>query len=223
MNLVRTFYKIFWLPIYRYKALRYVRETRIYEYAGVKLYIPPEVFHPGIYFSTPIFIDFLKKENFQGKKTLDIGTGSGLIAIFTAQKGAIAMAIDINPKAVETTLQNAQLNAAQVAVLESDIFDKVEVQKFDYLLINPPYYPKKPANLVENAFFAGENLEYFEKLFSSMKPYLAFDSKVWMILSEDCDLKRMSDIAQKYDFSVAKIHQRKHWGEELFVAEVKIK
>jgi release factor glutamine methyltransferase len=221
MNLKRIFFKTFWLPFYRYKSLRTIREEQVYEYANIQLRIPPEVFHPGIFFSTPIFIDFLGKENFQGKKTLDIGTGSGLIAIFTAKKGAISTAIDINPKAVATTLNNAVLNQVKVNVLESDLFEKLPLQQFDYLLINPPYYPKKPQNISENAFFAGENLEYFEKLFSEMKPYLGHDAKVWMILSEDCDLEKISLIAKKYAFSIEKIHQRHKWGEELFVASVK--
>jgi release factor glutamine methyltransferase len=221
MNIIRAFYKAFWLPIYRFKALRYVREERFYEYAGVKLWVPPEVFHPGIYFSTPIFIDFLEKENFQGKKTLDIGTGSGLIAIFTAKKGAISTAIDINPKAIETTRQNAVKNNVSLSLFESDLFSNVPIQKFDYLLINPPYYPQKPINIAENAFFAGENLEYFEDLFSSIKPYLANQAKVWMILSEDCDLKKISEIAKKSNFIIEKIHWSKKWGEEIFVAEVR--
>jgi release factor glutamine methyltransferase len=221
MNIIRAFYKAFWLPIYRYKALRYVREERVYSYKGMQLLVPTEVFHPGIYFSTPIFIDFLEKENFQGKQVLDIGTGSGMIAIFAAQNGAIATAIDINPKAVEITCRNAASNQVSVTVLESNLFEKLPAQKFDYLLINPPYYPKKPQNLTENAFFAGDNLEYFENLFSGMQPYLAIEAKVWMILSEDCDLEKISEIAQKNNFSIVKIHQQRKWGEELFVAEVK--
>jgi release factor glutamine methyltransferase len=221
MNLKRIFFKFFWLPIYRYKAMRIIREESSYEYANIKLHIPPEVFHPGIFFSTPIFIDFLEKENFQEKKTLDIGTGSGLIAIFTAKKGAISTAIDINPKAVKTASQNAIHNEVKVEVLESDLFEKLPLQQFDYLLINPPYYPKKPQNISENAFFAGENLEYFEKLFFGMKPYLAKDAKIWMILSEDCDFEKISLIAKKQNFSIEKIHQCHKWGEELFVASVK--
>jgi release factor glutamine methyltransferase len=201
--------------------MRIIREESSYEYANLKLKIPPDVFHPGIFFSTPIFIDFLGKENFLGKKTLDIGTGSGLIAIFTAKKGAISTAIDINPKAVVTASQNATLNAVNVEVLESDLFEKLPPQQFDYLLINPPYYPKKPKNISENAFFAGENLEYFEKLFFGMKPYLAPNAKIWMILSEDCDLKTISWIAKKQNFSIEKIHKSHKWGEELFVAAVK--
>jgi hypothetical protein len=58
---MRRFFRHFWLPIYRAWALRYIRGTRQFVCAGLRPDVPLGVFHPGIFFSNPIFISFLQK------------------------------------------------------------------------------------------------------------------------------------------------------------------
>ena len=107
---MRKFYRIAWLPLYRFWALRHIQKKQTYQYAGMRLQIPVGVFHPSIFFSSPIFANFLQSIDFQGKEVLDIGSGSGLLSLVAAQKGAQITALDINPIAVQTTAENARLN-----------------------------------------------------------------------------------------------------------------
>lgn len=188
--------------------------------------MPPGVFHPGIFFSSPIFAGFLQKLDFQDKKVLDIGTGSGLLALVSARKGALVTALDIHPKAVETTLENARASGLSLHALESDLLDQLPPQPFDFILINPPYYPKRPQNLREHAFFAGENLEYFEKLFAQLPGYLnprnapessPNDTRIWLILSEDCALDRISEIAARNGFLLHSVFEQRKWGERFLI------
>ena len=218
---MRKFFRWLWLPVYRIYALWYIRKERIYRYGQLKLTIPPGVFHPGVFFSTPVFIQFLKNIDFHRKKVLDMGTGSGALALFAAQKGANATALDINPLAVETVRRNAGINRLLIQTCQSDLFDQLPLQTYDYLLINPPYYPRNPANDTERAFFAGENLEYFEKLFRQMPLYLHPESRIWMILSEDCDLEKIQELARLFRFRLVPVFERKKWGERLIIFEVK--
>lgn len=225
---MRAFFRLFWMPLYRRWALARMRRERNYQYAGIRLRVPPGVFHPGFYFSTPIFIDFLKKQiakektrSWKGRRVLDVGTGSGLLALFAAQQGAQATALDINPLAVETARRNAAANGLTVPVLESDLFEALPAgATFDYVLVNPPYYPRRPGSVVEQAFFAGENLEYFERFFKGLPPLLHAESRVWMVLSEDCDLEKMLSIAERRGFTFAVVFERRKWGERLLVMEV---
>ena len=217
---MRRFFQYFWLPFYRRWCWWQARRPQVYVHAGLRLGVPPGVFHPGLYFSTPIFIGFLKKVDFKGKKTLDVGTGSGLLALFAAKNGAIATAIDIHPLAVGTAQKNATDNHLPLTVLESDLFDQLPPQTFDYILINPPYYPKKAQNHQEQAFFAGENLEYFHKLFRQLPAFMHKNTKIWLILSEDCDFEQMQRIAHTNGLPLRAVFQQKKWGERLFVAEV---
>ncbi|UII75583.1 peptide chain release factor N(5)-glutamine methyltransferase [Flagellimonas sp. HMM57] len=81
----------------------------------------------------------------QGLKILDIGTGSGCIAIALAKKlpNAKVFAIDISEKALEVATQNAQLNEVEVTFIKADILNfELELElnfEFDIIVSNPPY------------------------------------------------------------------------------------
>jgi len=183
--------------------------------------VPPSVFHPGVFFSTPAFVSFLQNVDFQEKNVLDVGTGSGLLALFAARRGGQVTALDINPLAVETARQNALANGLGLRTVESDLLDALPPQPlFDVVLINPPYYPRTPRTAAEYAFFAGEGLEYFEKLFAQLPSHLRPGARVWMVLSEDCDLSKIQVLAAQSGFSWAIVFQQKKWGERFFVVEM---
>jgi len=154
------------------------------------------------------------------KMVLDIGTGSGLLAMFAAKKGATSSAVDINPLAVKTAQANAAANNLSIKVIESDLFDQLpKSATFDYLLINPPYFAANPKDKAAHAFFAGENLEYFEKLFRQMPGYIHANSTIWVILSDDCDLEKIQEIAQKNEFLQKTIFEKTKWAKRMLILE----
>lgn len=201
-------------------ALRYIRRERRYAHAGLRLTIPPGVFHPGVFFSTPIFISFLQNVDFHKKTVLDVGTGSGLLALFAAERGGLVTALDINPFAVETARRNAAANQLEVKILESDLFKKLPKQHFNIVLINPPYFAANPRDVAAHAFFAGENLEYFEALFLQLPDFLAPETQAWMILSENCELEKIREMAAANRLKLEIVFEKKKWGERLQVISV---
>ena len=78
------------------------------------------------------------------KKILDIGTGSGLIAIMAAQRHPIAKitAIDIDKDCVMQATENAVASpwAERIEVIETPLQEYSPEEKFDVIISNPPYF-----------------------------------------------------------------------------------
>lgn len=75
-----------------------------------------------------------------GERVLDMGTGSGFLAIEATRAGGIVTAVDISPDALDCARQNVQRNDVNITLIRSDLFSEVE-GTFDVILFNPPYLP----------------------------------------------------------------------------------
>jgi release factor glutamine methyltransferase len=83
----------------------------------------------------------LKIEENAVLKILDLGTGSGCIAISVAKllPKSIVWALDVSEDALELAQENASLNKVEIKFLCSDLFKEVGNNKFDLIISNPPY------------------------------------------------------------------------------------
>jgi 16S rRNA G1207 methylase RsmC len=93
--------------------------------AGLDLTILPSVFHPKVFVTSDFFAHFLRSLDLTGKAV--VGTGSGVLALSAAKAGAAsALALDINPAAVEAAQLNAERNRLdRVRAQESNLFSAV--------------------------------------------------------------------------------------------------
>lgn len=74
------------------------------------------------------------------RRTLDLGTGCGVLALLASSHSEQVWATDKNPRAVAFAEFNAQLNGiANVECLSGDLFEPVAGRRFDLMISNPPY------------------------------------------------------------------------------------
>ena len=146
------------------------------------------------------------KKYFSKKVTiLDIGTGSGCIAI-TLKKmlNSKVTAIDISKKALEIAKENAAQNNVNVDFILSNLFSNIK-GKFDVIISNPPYiaYDEKIDEKVKNnephlALYANnKGLEFYEKILKEAKKYLNEKAIIAFEIGENQG-EDISKIAKKY-------------------------
>ncbi|MHA6781638.1 HemK2/MTQ2 family protein methyltransferase [Pseudonocardia saturnea] len=101
---------------------------------------------PGVYRAetdTEVLIDTMRRGGFAaGRDVLDLGTGSGAVAIAASLAGASSVtAVDLSWRSVRATRLNARRHGARVAVEQGDLYAPVAGRRFDLIVSNPPYVP----------------------------------------------------------------------------------
>ena len=116
-------------------------------FLGLDIRIPLEVFAPS---GSGRFHELVRDEVKPPDRVLDMGAGCGINALLAALTSSEVIAVDINPKAVEATAENAVRNglADRIQVAVSDVFDGVD-GRFDVIAFNPPFRWFKARDLFE--------------------------------------------------------------------------
>ena len=181
--------------------LLYLNSERRYRYKNIDLIIKPGVFHPGLFFSTKLLLNYVKNFDLQGKKILELGAGSGLISIYLSRKGSKVLASDVSDNAIKNINENSIRNNTKIGIIKSDLFSNIDQQFFDFIIINPPYFDKNPIKESQYAWYCGADHEYFKMLFSQLRNYINNISKVIMILSEVSKVNSILEIAKKREIN----------------------
>jgi release factor glutamine methyltransferase len=139
------------------------------EYQGLRIKLHPQVYEPAE-------DTFLLAENLavkDGDLALDVGTGTGIIALLMARKARWVLGVDINPIAVELARENARINGiTNVEFRLSDLFENVS-GKFDVITFNAPYLPGKPEEPIDLALVGGENgREVLDRFIDEVSNYI---------------------------------------------------
>lgn len=168
-----------------------------------KVVVHDKVFdtHPGV--RPPTINGLYMLENSwvrEGEEILDIGTGTGLHAIFYANKAKQIVATDIYAPAVENAQINAQLNHVEdkIDFRVGDLFEPIkDDEKFDVFFFN-----------INLPFAVGnkEKNELHERFFSEVHKYMKPDARIFYQTSFVINLPYILDMLERNNFRIIEIH-----------------
>lgn len=166
-------------------------------FLGREFHVTPDVLIPRP--ETEELVLLVKKVNpFIHPSILDIGTGSGCIAISLALEipGSNLTACDNSMKALKVAHENAARFSQTINFAEIDIFNMPEqFKKYDIIVSNPPYVPESekehmPKNVLDfepaDAIFVKDRdlLVYYRQIIESSKDLLEFKGMVFFEINE---------------------------------------
>jgi release factor glutamine methyltransferase len=139
-------------------------DYRLERVRGMPIVVLPGVANPKVLRTGAFFASRIDERLIGANaEVLDMGTGSGVCALFAARIARRVVAVDINPSAVRCARLNALLNGldARIDIREGDLFGPVEGERFDVVLFNPPFLLGAPADDRDAAWRSTDVAERF--------------------------------------------------------------
>lgn len=134
------------------EPMAYLLGTR--EFYGLTFHVTPDVLIPRP--ETEALVEqalarLSKAYAAKDPRILDLGTGSGAVAVSIAKHAANAtvVATDISTGALKIARKNAEINHVQIRLIESDWFTSLSNEQFDLIVSNPPYVAHGDPHLTE--------------------------------------------------------------------------
>ena len=115
---------------------------------------------------------------------LDLGTGSGILAVLAAKAGADMIGVDINRKAVIYAERTAEINGlgGRCAFLHGDLYGPVRGRQFDLVVANPPFVPLPPSyRMFLSADGGPDGLSLVRPVLEGLRGHLAVDGIFLML------------------------------------------
>jgi methylase of polypeptide subunit release factors len=207
-----------WLHARRPLLARRIRRPVLERIDGVPFVVLPEVLNPvvfrsGAFLARTVAASPLAAPPAPGARALDMGTGSGVGAVFAARRGFQAIGVDLNPDAVRCARANVLLNGLEqrIEIRHGDLFAPVAGERFDLVLWNPPFFRGEPRSRFDLAWRSTDVLERFA---AGLPAALAPGGIALVLLSTDGDASGMvaALAAEGLDLAVA---ARRHFGSEI--------
>jgi release factor glutamine methyltransferase len=178
---------------------------------------PTNIYYPSD--DSYLMLDALARLPLQGKKVLDIGTGSGILALFCASHGAQVTASDIDVSALRQAQNAAEALGLKLETTLSNMFSEVHEQ-FDLVLFNPPYLPS--STIHDRTVDGGSGGTMLSKRFLKELPrYLKRDGTALLLASSLNETASWPERYREFQFSL--VARRSLFFEELQVLGIRFR
>jgi len=187
-------------------------------YRDLKIKLHPQVYEPAE-------DTFLLAENLMvkdGDFALDMGTGTGIIALLMAKKAKFVLGVDVNPIAVELAKENARLNGIiNVEFKQSDLFQNVG-GKFNIITFNAPYLPGESEEPIDLALVGGrEGREVLDRFIEEVNGYLTENGIIQIVQSSITGVDKTIEKLTSKGFKVEITGKERYFFEEIVLITAK--
>ena len=149
---------------------------------------------------------------------LDMGTGSGILAVEASKKADKVLGLDINIEAIKycRRMHNSLKN---VSFRQSDLFSKLSKKdKFDLITFNPPYLPEDKDDIKDIALYGGKHgHETIGKFLADVNDHLKDDGKTLLLFSSFTDKEKVDEIVRENLLKAKQVDKEHIFFEDLFV------
>jgi release factor glutamine methyltransferase len=184
--------------------------------------VTPSVFNPkrlrtGDFFASQLSASLIRHD----AEVLDMGTGSGVCAVFAARYARRVVAVDINAAAARCAGMNALLNDLEqrIEVRHGDLFAPVPGERFDLILFNPPFVVGEPRNDRDRAWRATDVAERFA---AGLSRHLHPDGAALLLLSTFGDAAAFLGPLLERGYRISRVAERRYVGEHLTLYRVTV-
>jgi methylase of polypeptide subunit release factors len=213
------------IHLFSYHVILSRSSIRTIRAAGFQLRVRPTVFHPSFFLSSEYFAEFLDRLDLTGKSVADIGTGTGILALAAARAGATnVLALDINPNAARSALENAQANGFgdRVKAACMDLLTALPVRPlFDVILSSPPKHAGEPRDLTDRGWHAGPLYRDVAALFQQGRDRLKPNGCFYVMLSSDSDLDLLGRLINEAGLRAKLAYERSFYIESMILYELR--
>lgn len=178
---------------------------------------PKSVYPPGQ--DSYLLLEAIAVVPVEGKEVLDMGTGSGILGLSCAMRGARVTLTDIDELAIQHLLNAANVLGLKVEAKQSDLFSNVN-GRFDFVLFNPPYLPSET---VEDWTIDGgpTGTTLTKRFLHELPSHLKKDGAAFLLVSS---LNDPPSILREYpQFRFSQMATRSLFFEELQVLRVRFR
>ncbi|CAI1492417.1 Methylase of polypeptide chain release factors [Thermococcus nautili] len=187
-------------------------------YYGLRILLDENVYEPAE--DTFLLAETLEVK--PGEMALDVGTGTGIIALLMARKAKYVLGVDVNPKAVELARKNALLNGiGNVEFCLSDLFENVS-GRFDVITFNAPYLPGEPEEPIDLALVGGETgREIIDRFIREVPDYLTKNGRVYLVQSSITGIEETLNLFREVGLRAEVVAKRHLFFEDIVVVQAR--
>ena len=192
-------------------------DFRLERVLGHQFLVTPTVFNPKLPRTGAFFADFIESRRLGAEaEVLDMGTGSGVCAVFAARHARRVVAVDINAAAVRCARLNAMLNHLEqrIEVRHGDLFAPVAGARFDLILFNPPFLRGRPRDDRDRAW---RSYDIAERFAAGVRDHLKPEGSALLLLSSFGGARSFLEEFRRHEFAISIVAERCFLTERLAI------